>query len=344
MVIITSKKGTELQVLEFNKFDVDLTSQKDFELVISANQYSEVFDYGARVFVPGTEYGGIIGDRKVNTEANTVTLQGLNWRGLLNSHVISPSSGADYKVVSGELNTILRGLISEAGIGELFYVPVVDTGVTLSNYQFNRYCTLYDGIEKMLNEAQSVTGGTAYRMDLKYIQGGPGEAGYVRLTAQPCVDYSETLELSQDNQINFTIEQKRNGVNHLICLGQGDLRDRVVRHIYANSSGKISTNQTLFGVDEIAQAYDYGSAETPEILVEEGKKRLMEITNCETFEMDAAALEMEVEVGDIIGGRDYITGTACSDYITNKIYKIENDKTVIEYTIGGEQKDEIIIS
>lgn len=344
MVIITSKEGTEIQILDFEKFDVDLTSQKDFELTISASQYNEVFDYGARVFVPETEYGGIIGDRKVNTEANSVTLQGLNWRGLLNSKVISPASGADYKTVSGELNTILRSLISEAGIGDLFYVPIIDTGITLTNYQFNRYCTLYDGIEKMLNEVRSVTDGTPYRMNLVYTQGGPGEAGYVRLTAEPCVDYSATLELSQDSQINFTIEQKKNGVNHLICLGQGDLRDRVVRHIYANAAGKISTNQTLFGVEEIAQAYDYGSAETPEILIEEGKKRLMEITNCETFEMDAAALDMEVEIGDIIGGRDYITGTACSDYVTNKIYKIEGNKTTIEYTIGGEQKDEIIIS
>ncbi len=344
MVIITSKKGTEIRVLEFDKFDVDLTSQKDFELTISASQYDDAFDYGARVFVPDTEYGGIIGDKKVNTEANTVTLQGLNWRGLLNSKIISPAAGADYKVVSGELNTILRQLISEAGIGSLFYVPIIDTNVTLTNYQFNRYCTLYDGIEKMLNEAQTRTGGTPYRMNLRYVQGGPGEAGYVRLTAEPCVDYSATLELSQDNQINFTIEQKRNGVNHLICLGQGDLHDRVVRHIYANSEGKISTNQTMFGIDEIAEAYDYGSAETADILVEEGKKRLMEITNCETFEMDAASLEMEVEIGDIIGGRDYITGTSCSDYITNKIYKIEDDKVTIEYTIGGEQKDEVIIT
>lgn len=342
MVILSTKLGREVRVLEFRKYDVDLTNEMTFELTIPMDFYQDDLSKGARIFVPGTEYGGQIGRLKVKTDEDAVMVGGLSWRGMLYYKVIQPPSGQAYKIVSGELNAILRGLIAEAGLDKLFYVPNIDTGITLTNFQFDRYTTLYDGIEKMLNLVQQ-TYANAYRMDLKYIQGENGEVGYIQFQALPVVDYSETVELSQDSQLDFIIEQIRNGVNHLILLGNGELATRTVRHLYVDVKGRISTTQTQFGVDEVCAIYDYPSAENVSTLITDGKKRLQEIMDNEKFEMNAAIMEDDIAIGDKIGGRDYITGIVCTDYITNKIYTVENGVEKIEYTIGGEKKDETVI-
>ena len=342
MVILATKQGREIRVLEFKKYDVDLTNEKNFELTIPTDLYRDDLAKGARIFVPNTEYGGTIGRLRVKTDEDVVVVGGLSWRGMLYYKVIQPPPGQSHKRVSGELNSILRQLIVEAGLERLFYVPVIDTGITLTNFQFDRYCTLYDGITKMLNLVQQ-TYADAYRMDMKYIQGENGEVGYIQLQALPVVDYSETVELSQDSQLDFIIEQVRNGINHLILLGQGQLAERTVRHLYVNAAGKIVTSQTQTGVDEICEIYDYASAEDIQTLITEGTKRLNERMNYEKFEMNAASMDADIAIGDKIGGRDYITGIVCSDYITNKIYSIENGEEKIEYVIGGEKLDETII-
>lgn len=143
MVILAAKTGREIRMLEFKKYDVDMTNEKDFELTVPTDMYRDDLTKGARVFVPGTEYGGQIGRLKVKTDEDIVIVGGLNWRGKLYYKIIQPPPGQAYKTVSGELNTILRGLIAEAGLDKLFYVPNIDTHVTLTNYQFDRYTTLY---------------------------------------------------------------------------------------------------------------------------------------------------------------------------------------------------------
>ena len=342
-LILTTTDGKEIREQSFSSFECDLTNLMTFQLTIPSADFDSYLVEGARVYVPGTEFGGIIGITGSNTKDKTVTMTGHNWRGLLNYKVISPPAGADYKIVSGELNSIIRGLIADANISNLFVVPEVSTGITLSNYKFYRYATLYQGIEKMLNEVQNLGDYPPYRMDLKFTQAQAGLPGYVSIQAVEAVDYSETIELSQDNRLDFTIQKKRDGVNHLICLGQGELAQRTVRHLYADRMGKISQTQTLFGVDEIVEIYDNSGAENPTTLIEEGTKRMQEVTNNETFEMDAAELNIDVAIGDKIGGRDYITGITCADYVTNKIYKIENGATSIEYTIGGDRTDYPIV-
>lgn len=342
-LILTSKDGKEIRTQDFKKFDVDTADTKDFELTIPTEEYDEFLSVGARLFVPNTEYGGIIGGRAVVTSENELTLKGHTWRGLIAYKIISPPSGQAYKIVSGELNTIIRGLITDAGIDDLFRVPETSTGITLTNYQFNRYIDLYRGIEKMLNEVQNIGQNPPYRMNFEYVQQQNGTSGYVKLEAKPCVDYSDTIELSQDSELNFKIEQVRNGVNHLICLGGGELTARVVRHLYADIEGNISQTQSLFGVDEITDIYDYGSAEDVTTLINDGIKQLQELTNNNSFEMDAASLDINVAIGDTIGGRDYITGMVCKDKITNKIYKVEDGNEAVEYRIGGQATDFPII-
>lgn len=55
-----------------------------------------------------------------------------------------------------------------------------------------------------------------------------------------------------------------------------------------------------------------------------------------TFQMDVAKLGIKVEIGDIVGGRDYLTGMYMSKPVENIIYEITNGEETITYKLEGE--------
>ena len=285
------------------------------------------FDMGSARNTPSVPKFPIIGRNKVNTEQDTISLYGRTWRGKLDKKVIRPPAGQDYRKVSGELNSVLNTLITEQ-FNDYFVVSQADTGVTVTNYQFERYCTLLDGITKMLKSVR-------HKLHIEYIQQERGQPGYVELSAVPIVDYSERIELSQDSRLNFVFDEVKNGVNHLICLGKGELQDRQVIDLYVGQSGSIGTTQYYTGVQEVAEVYENTSAETEE-LEEKGREKLQEIMNSTSFSMDVEALDMEVEIGDIIGGRDYVTGMYAAKPIAKKIYKVSGGSASLKYEIEGD--------
>ena len=84
-------------------------------------------------------------------------LKGITWRGRLQYKVIEPPAGSDYKTVSGELNQVMKTLI-EPEFDGLFRVSSEDTGISVKNFQFDRYCTclLYTS-DLLLNERVMIT-------------------------------------------------------------------------------------------------------------------------------------------------------------------------------------------
>ncbi len=46
------------------------------------------------------------------------------------------------------------------------------------------------------------------------------EPCYILVEAVPITDYSAQIELSQDSRLNFTMDDKQNGVNHLVVTGK----------------------------------------------------------------------------------------------------------------------------
>ena len=339
MVILTDPDGVELREMPANKIDIDIDSTMDFEVVISAAKFRSDIEDKGRIFVPGTEYGGLINGIKSNTAEKTVTIKGRSWRGFLEKKIIRPPSGSDYRVISGELNTAIRTLLTDAELMPLFRGSTEDTGVNVTSYQFNRYTTLRKGLKKMLASV-------GYRLKLTYVQQEGGAAGYVQVEAVPMVDYSETIEVSQDSQIDFVIEQDKYQTNHLICLGSGELKDRMVIDLYVQSDGSIGTTQYYTGIDEIVEVYDYPSVsdteeETAESqLTQGGTQRLSEIMDGQKMQMDVARIGIDVGIGDTVGGRDYITGTQVSKPVRNKIYTEEYGTVKIDYVVEGETEDE----
>ena len=103
----------------------------------------------AGFYVPGTEIGGLIEYDKEKTDQDFAALRGYSWRGLLSKNIIMPPSGSDYKIVSGEANSVIASMLNGV-LGDFFTVSTAASGCTISNYQFPLYINMLDGLEGML--------------------------------------------------------------------------------------------------------------------------------------------------------------------------------------------------
>ena len=231
-----------------------------------------------------------------------------------------------YKKVSGELNEVLKTLI-EPEFDGLFVVSQENTGVSVSNYQFDRYCTLLDGIVEMLASK-------GCRLDIRHKRE-EGVPGYVLISAAPIVDFSDQVELSKDCSLNYTMKDSRNGINHLIVAGKGELADRTVYHLYVWPDGSFREEPYYTGLDEIAEVYENTSTETAE-LKSKAVEKLKEICNKKAFDMDIEKLGIDVAIGDVIGGRDYLTGMAMKKSVGNIVYSVTSGIISKEYKLEGE--------
>lgn len=326
MVILANENLREMGAIKDANVTVDLNGNRTFSVQIARSNWRPELTFSSLIYIMGTEYGGIIGEILTDTTLDYVELKGLSWRGRLAKKIIQPPTGSDYKVVSGELHTVMKSLI-EPEFDGLFVVSQEDTGVNVSNYQFDRYCTLYDGLVKMLKSKW-------YRLQLSFRRE-QGEPGYLFVEAVPIVDYSNRIELSRDCRLNYTMDDKRDGVNHLIVAGKGELQDRNVLHLYVQEDGSIGTQQYYTGLREIAEVYENTSTETDE-LWSKSEERLQELMNKKTFRMDVAKLGLDIGIGDIVGGRDYLTGMYMAKPVENIVYELTNDVESRTYKLEGE--------
>lgn len=320
-VILADASGVELRSILFREYDFEV-GDKENSFLITCNraEWKNIPD-NARIYIPGTEYGGIYKRLESDTRNNAVAVGGYTWRGMLQNKVICPPSGEDYATDSGELNQILARRVSEALPG-LFVGSEESTGVTVS-YQYGRYVTLYEGLKEMLRSA-------GYRMRIQYDQ----EQCRVVVNAVPIVDYSAQIEYSSDMNANYSMVINKMGVNHLICLGNGELKDRTAIHLYADVNGVISQTQTQFGADEVTDVYDYAGAESDN-LIESGTDQMKANASKNEFAIDLESAQ-DVAVGDIVGCRDYVTGNTMTAPITVKIVKWQKGFEQTEYQLSDE--------
>jgi hypothetical protein len=325
-VIIASSDGVELRSMLYTKYDFEVGDAENSFLITCYRSEWEPIPDDARVYIPGTEYGGIYKRLETNTKEGTIGVGGYTWRGMLQNKIICPPSGQNYATDSGELNQIIGTRVSAAFPG-LFVGSAESTGVTVS-FQYGRYVTLYDGLKAMLKSV-------GYKLRIMYDQ----EACKVIVDAVPIVDYSNEIEYSSDMNADYYMTRDTSGVNHLVCLGDGELKDRVVVHLYMDGSGNISQRQTFFGVDEIAAVYDYAGAGRSD-LIQSGTDKLIDEKNVNEFIIELESVK-EVAVGDIVGGRDYITGMRMTAPITAKIVTWVKGIENVEYKLSEDVSVEV---
>lgn len=318
-LILATADGREERVMP-EDIDLDCGSTNDFQVNVRYAAWTGDIEIGKLLYVPGTEYGGIVKDIESSTKTDMISAKGFTWRGYLDKRYIIPPVGQDYYIASGELHDIMRELIRIPG----FSVPGKSTGITVT-YQFNRFVTVLSGLSSMLASV-------GYRLDIRYVQTQTG--GSVIVQAVPSSVYGD-VDLSQDSKLDFMASDYQMGVNHLICLGKGELRDRIVVHLFADKAGRISRTQSIFGIDEICDTYENTSAEEAD-LISGGTSRLKELRNYKKFEASLKDNEFDLSIGDTITGRDYITGNVVTKPITGKILKTVDGITSITYKIEGE--------
>ena len=329
-MVILATDQKELGVIRDANITINPNNEsKELSVQIARCNWHEDLRFGRYVYVPGTEFGGRIGEVMTDTALDYVELKGYTWRGMLEHKVIEPPAGNDYKIVAGELHSVMKELI-EPEFDGLFLVSSVDTGIILSGYQFDRYCTLLEGMVKMLKSV-------GYRLNIRHKRI-KGEPDYVLIEAVQIRDYSSQIELSKDCKLNYTMNDKRNGVNHLIVAGKGELQERNILHLYMWPDGSIRNEQYYTGIDEIVQVYENTSTET-EKLQSQSEEKLKELCNKKTFKMDIEKLGIDVGIGDIVGGRDYLTGLYAAKPVENITYSIIDDVVSKVYKLEGEDNE-----
>ena len=313
-LIYTNKAREDIGVLQ--DYDMDLAfgaDENNFECSVPAS--SHCCEAGSLLYMEGTEYGGIVDSIESNTDTKEVTYRGRTWHGILNSKVIQPDSGEAYLTVTGEANAVIASLLSRLALSDLFVASSEGSGLTISNYKMNRYITGYDGIAKMLG----TVGG---KLKVSF------ESGKVVLSAEAVRDYTQDEEFDAD-LVPFHAKRKYTGVNHLICLGSGQLEERMVIHLYADTEGNISDTQTQFGLDEVCSIYEYSNVESEEDLVKQGMEEFKGLTASDEISIDFDADSDSYDVGDIIGAVDGITGLTATAKIAKKIVTIKNGKITV---------------
>lgn len=290
--------------------------ENDFELVVSG---ASTIDAGAYIYVDGSECGGVVDamEDQLTAGVSTLTYSGRTWHGVLANKILEPDRGRDYLTVSGTASTVIGSLISRVGLDAVFDAVDAPTAgaQTIKSYQFDRYVDAYSGLRKMC-------AASGLKLRLAYA------SGKVRVWAEPVAHYGDSID---SDLIDFDATRTWRKPNHLIGLGKGDLAARVVVHWYADAKGNVSQTQSLKGVDEITQVYDYSNAETAE-LNQKTREKLQELQSegdvKVTVRDDANVV---FDVGDTVTARDNLTGITVNASITKKIVKVSGGVLSVDY-------------
>lgn len=328
-MVILATEEKELGFVKDANITIDTNEKKEFSLQIARCNWYDSLTFSNYIYVPDTEFGGEIGEILTDTTLDYVEMRGFTWRGMLEHKVIEPPEGSDYKIVSGKLHTIMKEIIEPAFDG-LFIVSEESVDITVSEFQFDRYCTMLGGLVKMLKSV-------GYKLQLTHKRE-KEKKGYVFVEAVPIIDYSSQIELSKDCRLNYTLDDKRNGVNHLIITGKGELQERNVFHLYMWPDGSIRKEKYYTGKKEIVKVYENTSTETDE-LEAQSEKELVSLANKTIFKMDVESLGIDIGIGDIVGGRDYLTGLYAAKPIENIIYSITDNIVSKVYKLEGEDAE-----
>ena len=288
--------------------------ENDFELTVD-----RLIDAGSYVYFDGGECGGVVDSLKDSLKdgRSTLTYGGRTWHGMLANKILEPDRGKDYLTVSGTASTVIGSLISRVGLDGVFDAVDAPTAgaQTIKSYQFDRYVDAYSGLRKMC-------AASGLKLRLAYA------SGKVRVWAEPVAHYGDSID---SDLIDFDATRTWRKPNHMIGLGKGELRNRIVSHWYADSKGNVTQTQTFKGLDEIAQVYDYSSAEADE-LAKNTKKKLQDLQS--EGEVKVTVHEdsgIAFDVGDTVTARDNLTGITVNATISKKIVKVSDGVLSVDY-------------
>ncbi len=312
LLIVADADGKDLCAVEDYILDLAYGSgENDFEVSFDGMRLRGK----ERIYLDGTGYGGIVDSIEYDTNERLPKYKGRTWQGVLNSRIIEPPKNEPYLILEGDITDVLRRLISIVGLSGVFFVAPVSTGIYVK-HQFARYVKCYDALLDLLNSHNLKL---VFKMKDRMVNLHIKEA--------------EMITSVDSDLMDFNIEQFKNRVNHLICLGQGELTERTVLHLYADKAGNISERKSIYGIDEIVDVFDYSSAENTDELKKYGIRRLEELLS--EGRVDVNVIKQGAwEIGDIVKATEVNTGLVVESKIKKKIIKSENGYTEVTFDVG----------
>lgn len=323
-IIHADENLDEIQMLtEFDQYEAVSGlgfkyADNDFELQVKEAVWSKYpMVKGHYLYEVGTEWGGMLED--VNHVGTTVKVGGPTWRGMLARKILSPPSGQAYRTITTmEANQAIAALIGTS-FGTLITVSTANSGITVSG-SF-RYTNLLAAIHSMLQQYGA-------RLEIVF------DGTQVVLSAVSSIDYTET-ELSQDYDapLESSVAHGK-AYNHVIALGRGELVDREVAELWRLDDGTITTTPQPIGPKDKQFVLDYPNAESLEELTNNATAKLIENAPEESIAINLDEIETDFRLGDVVGGKDNVTGLKISKPITQKILKIDKSGRKINYKAG----------
>lgn len=296
------------------------SSENDFELKVARGPVPEP---GSLVYVEDSEVGGMVTGLSAASDSSAMTVSGATWTGVLGRKVVGPDAGDDYLVLSGDVRDVVASLVSRAGLDGLFSVSGWTPGVDVT-HRFSgrrgdaaqedagRYMSCWAAIWQVLLDAGCKT---TFRWDVSH--------------RRVVMTVSRAEQAVGDEFAESVVRiKRRTPVNHLVCLGKGELRDRAVAHVYLDAGGAATSKQFYTGVDEVADVWESTNDEGDE-LVAAGKRKIAEMAeDAVSVEVDAADDSM-LDVGDVVGGE--VAGTQVSATVTKKVVMTSGDAVTYTY-------------
>lgn len=322
-LFVTDPQGRTVSRLR--SFELDMAfgaDENDFEL--SAPGASGI-EPGSRVFVPGTEYGGVVSVLcPARTHyGDTISYKGRTWHGILDDHVICPPSGRSHLSVSGDADAVLRQLVQVMGLGDLFSAGSF-AGINVAG-SF-RYRAGYTGIVEMLAASGARLKAAWDTAAMRCV-----------LSAVPVMDWGDVPGTSGSTVYSAEVDYHK--YNHLIALGRGEGASRIVYNLYSDAAGNISEHQTMTGLDERAYIYDYSNAELADLKVKAPEKLAkLRQTDAIDVDLDSGA---GVAVGDTVTAYSPAVGVSTRGTVTKLTVKVADGHATVtpDFTAWKDEKE-----
>jgi len=282
--------------------------------------WNESLNKGSLIY-SNSEVGGLVTGITSDTKNKKVKIHGVNWRGLLSKKIIYPPNGQAYFTTNCDIGVFLRSIVQ--GFDGLIVATDRSYGVNVTRSL--RYQNVLEGIEKTLADVN-------YKIDITY-----DVVNKCAIVGASPISSNNEYEYSNDYGFNIVATNNDDGYNHCLCLGQGELQDRQVAHVYRLSDGTYTQNSQVAiadgvtGINERVIKYDCANAESLEELVNGGIDLLN--NNCDTRQISISDVD-DLDIGDKVSARERITGISIIRTITNKIYKGYLDNVKVTYKVG----------
>lgn len=293
------------------------SSENNFELTVNDIDVS----LGDWFWVDGTGIGGYISDRKVTVSGgvSASTWSGPTWAGMLSDKILTPDAGKDYLTFTGDASTVVQQLVNRAKLNSVYTVKAGESNPQISyTFQDPRFPDAYTALASMLAS-----------VGMKPVV--VCSDNRILLSPEPVTTVSNTVN---SDLVDFTVETANRRTNHLIGLGKGDLKNRVVVHWYADKDGNVSQKQSLFGADEVTEVYEYSNADT-EQLNKKTREKLVQAQSGGSVDVDLDEnTAPAVTVGDRVVASDMQSGVTVTAKVTKRISKIINGVMTITYEVG----------